>query len=71
MPDNNIDFELIGRNGDTVFLLRPTSPAGREWLDENITDKAMWFGGGVAIEHRFVADVLMAIAGDELEWRVA
>jgi hypothetical protein len=64
------DFEL--RNEFTIFVLRPLTDEGRDWINENIPENAMTWAGGVVIEHRYVADIIagvvdsgLTIAGDE------
>jgi hypothetical protein len=58
------DFTLSG--GGTIYLLRPITDAARDWVDQHIPDDAMWLGGQVAIEHRYVDDILDGITAEGL-----
>ena len=60
---NNADLVLGG--GGSVFLLTPHTDAGREWVAANLPDTLM-FGRGVAIEWRFVDDIVEGAQGDGL-----
>jgi hypothetical protein len=46
--------DLLVCGGGTVYLLFATSPAGESWLDEAHPRGRSWFGGGVAVEHRYI-----------------
>jgi hypothetical protein len=45
----------------SISTLVPRSDAGREWIEENLPDDAQWFGGGVAIERRYLSPILIGI----------
>jgi len=61
--------DLIVHGGGTVYLLRPTSMTGEAWIEENIDPDALWFGGGVVIEHRYIRDIVLGAISDGLEVR--
>ena len=65
MPTTDILFE----NHGSLFLLRPVSPAGQTWLDENIADDALTIGGAVACEIRYVEDIFLGAVGAGLVCR--
>jgi hypothetical protein len=46
----------------TIVLFRPLSEACRAWIVKNVNDEAMWFGGALAVEHRFAWDLAGAMA---------
>lgn len=46
-------------NHGTIALVRPLTPECRQWLDEN-TD-GTWFGGALAVEPRYVDDLLLGL----------
>jgi hypothetical protein len=58
------DFEV--QNEGSIFLLRPKTDAGREWIAANIDDDAPRFGGAVAVEHRYIAIVVEGAQADGL-----
>ena len=45
----------------TVYLLTPLTPPCWKWAKANI-DYESTFAGGIAIEHRFLGDVLRGLA---------
>jgi hypothetical protein len=47
-------------------LLRPVSPTGQTWLDENIADDAQVFGDAIAVEHRYIGAIAEGILADGL-----
>ena len=57
-PDFSIEGEGRFR---TVYLLRPLTPAGFEWVEEHIPDDAQCLGNAVAVEHRYIADIVADI----------
>lgn len=52
------DVIVSGPARSTVYLFRPVTDAAREWIEENVDPNAQWFGGAVAVEHRY-ADALI------------
>jgi len=51
----------------SVYLLRAESDAERTWIDEHISEDALRFGGGVAVEHRYIDDIVEGMLTDGLE----
>lgn len=56
-------------NHGSIWLLRPVSERGTLWLDEHTDPAATWFGGALAVEPRYVADILEGARNDGLEIR--
>ena len=46
----------------SIYLVRPETDAAREWLTEH-TD-GQWFGNALAVEPRYVVDLLDGLAND-------
>lgn len=59
-----IDFEV--RDEGTIWLLKPVTQAARDWIGAHIPDEALWFGGAIAVEHRYIDAILCGIGGDGL-----
>ena len=53
------DFSLSG--GGTVYLLHPHNPDAAAWIENYLPEDAMRLGGGVAIEWRYVDDIVDGI----------
>ena len=48
-------LDLVFENHFSLFLIRPVSPIGQLWLDENVGDEnTLTFGGAVVCEPRYV-----------------
>jgi hypothetical protein len=59
--------DISVENHGSIFLLRPTSPAGRSWLQENVIGKeTQLFGDAVVCEPRYVADIVFGARGEGL-----
>jgi hypothetical protein len=54
------DFVVIGNNGDTVFLLSPQTSEALLHLQEH-TGESSWLGDSLAVEHRYVCDIVSAL----------
>ena len=60
-----VDFTV--ENHGSIFLLQPLTPAAQTWIDENIPEDAQYLGSAVAVEHRYILDIVDGIQGDALE----
>jgi hypothetical protein len=61
------DFSIEGEGRFcSVYLLRPLTPAAFDWIEEHIPEDAQRLGNAIAVEHRFVADVVAGIQSDGL-----
>ena len=66
------DLIVYGAPCATVFLLRPVTSVGRDWIDDNV-EVVTRFGNGVAVEHRYIEDLTEGAKADGLTiaWRPA
>jgi hypothetical protein len=53
---DNPDF--IIENHGSVFLVRPTNEGAVQHLRENVQGDASWFGDALAVEHRFIENLV-------------
>jgi hypothetical protein len=58
--------DLLVSGGGTVYLLHPTSRRGRRWIADHIRDDAQCLGSAVAVEHRYIADIVTGAIADGL-----
>ena len=58
------DFSITGSG--TIYLLRPITDAAHDWVEQHIPDDAMWLGGQVAVEHRYVDDIVEGFTAEGL-----
>ena len=48
---------LVSGHG-SIYLVRPMSDAATAWIDENVQDDAQWLGPALAVEHRYILDLI-------------
>lgn len=58
--------DLYVQNEGSIFLLCPRSDAGQQWIEENIPDDAMSFGGAIVVEHRYIGAIVAGAQADGL-----
>lgn len=64
--DNNTKVvDVFIENHGTVFLFRPATAVGEDWLTEN-TD-GMWYGDALAVEHRYAQYLTQGLLDAGLE----
>jgi hypothetical protein len=56
------DFEVYG--GGTVYMLSPLNEPAKEFLYERLGDEAQFLGNAVAVEHRFISDIVEDLRGN-------
>jgi hypothetical protein len=66
MPKQKKSTDLLVADHGSIFLLRPITTAGRDWVGEHIPGDALWFGGALAVEHRFIRDICEGATCDGL-----
>lgn len=61
-----LDIELI--NGGSVFMLRPITNEGLEWLLQQVdTEPWQWSCGCLAVDHHYILDLIDGATDDGLE----
>lgn len=53
------DYTVTG--GSSIWLVRPENDAARQHLEENVEEEALWFGGSLAVELRYIGDLVLAL----------
>jgi hypothetical protein len=59
-----MDFQVI--NQGSIFLLSPCSAAAHDWVAEHISDDHQEWGGSIAVEPRYIGDIVAGIKADGL-----
>jgi hypothetical protein len=54
-----IDFVVRGEG--TIWLFNPLTPAAFQFLSEHIQEDAQYLGDSLAVEHRYVYDLLLGL----------
>ena len=69
MQDRTVHFEA--ENHGSIWLFRPLTPAANQWLNEHVhAEPYAYFGRAVAVEHRFIGEIVEGAANDGLRVRV-
>jgi hypothetical protein len=55
-----IDFAV--RDEGTIWLFTPLTPSALQFLSEHIQGDAQYFGDSLAVEHRYVNDLLLGLS---------
>lgn len=63
MPD------IRAENHGSIWLVHTPSPAGREWVSDNVAVQ-QWFGRAAVIEWRYMKPIIDGARGDGLEVEV-
>jgi hypothetical protein len=58
------DFQISG--GGTLYLLHPMSESAKQWVDEHLPKDALTLGEAVAVEHRYISNIVDGILEDGL-----
>jgi hypothetical protein len=61
------DFEISG--GGTVYLLHPLRPEAHDWVAGHLPADALHLGDAVAVEWRYVRNVIGGVIADGLRVR--
>lgn len=51
--------DFVVRDEGTIWLFTPVTPAAFDFLAEHIQSDAQYFGSSLAVEHRYVYDLLI------------
>jgi len=69
-PQSAPPLDLVFENHFSLFLIRPLSEAGQQWLDENVGDEnTLTFGGAVVCEPRYIENIFLGATADRLVCR--
>jgi hypothetical protein len=63
-PNSQPDVSI--ENHGSIFLFRTNTPAAAEWVSQNVQDDAQFFGDALVVEHRYAADLAVAMHRDGL-----
>lgn len=64
------DFFVTGEGPfTTVYLLHPLTDAAHEWVAEHLPEDAQRLGNAIAVEHRYIRDIVDGARNDGLAVR--
>jgi len=58
--------DIIVTNHGSIFLVDPRNVLATDWLKENVQEGAQHLGKKLAVEHRFIADLVNGMRNDGL-----
>lgn len=58
--------DIVVSDQGTLVLMKPTSPAGKWWLNKHLDPDAQKLGETVVIEHRYALDIIRGAQSDGL-----
>jgi hypothetical protein len=61
--------DFFVENHGTIFLLQPLTPVANSWIQENLPEDRLAFGGAVVVEHRYITDIVRGAMADGMEVR--
>lgn len=56
------DFEVYG--GGTVYMVSPLNATAKEFLYARLGEEAQFLGEAVAVEHRYIADLVTSLRSE-------
>jgi len=60
-PTEKPVFDFAVRDEGTIWLFTPQTAAAFDFLSEHIQEDAQYFGDSLAVEHRYVYDLLVGL----------
>ena len=62
MKQQHNDFQV--RNEGNIFMVYPKTDEAQQWVEENVgLEGWQWLGGGFAVDHRMIENLLDGMAG--------
>jgi hypothetical protein len=60
--------DIVVKNHGSIFLLRPISRSGREWIEQNIGEQNGFqpYWPTVVVEPRYIADIVSGMRAEDL-----
>lgn len=69
--ETKVDFLLYGKPHNTVWALSPQTPAAKAWVKEHVEKGALCLGDTIAVEHRYIDQLIEGLVNDGLTWQPA
>ena len=63
-------FDVELNDQGSIWLVTPMTPEAQDWISENVQVDAQFWGASLAVEHRFIGNLVDAIINDGLRVRV-
>ena len=57
--------DIIIRDEGSIFMVRPVSDAGKQWIDDNVpTEPWQWVEEAFSVGHRYITDIIDGMLAD-------
>ena len=63
---SEVETDFLVENHGSLFLFRPLTLAANFWIDQNLPEDRQTLGNAVAVEHRYIADIVRGAQADGL-----
>ncbi len=60
--------DLLVHGSGTIYTLHAVSRRGQRWIGQHIADDAPRLGTAIAVEHRFIRDIVLGARADGLRY---
>lgn len=68
-PNNATQIDVQVVNNGSLFAFHLFSESAREWVADNVSDEAQFFGNALMVEPRYAFDLATGMQNDGLEVR--
>lgn len=68
-PNNATNLDVHVMNHGSLFAFELLTSEAREWVDQNVSEDAQFFGGALMVEPRYAQDIAAGMQNDGLEVR--
>ena len=58
--------DVLIENHFTLILFRLLTPAANQWVEDNVSEDAQFFGGALVVEPRYARDLIDGLIADGL-----
>lgn len=66
---SEVETDFLVENHGSIFLFRSLTLAANSWIDQNLPEDRQTLGNAVAVEHRYIADIVSGARADGLTIR--
>ena len=63
-PTNTDSSHVVVEHHGSIAVVQPLTGAAREWIDEHVAADALWWGGGLVVEPRYLDNLLAGMRHD-------
>ena len=60
-PTEKPVFDFVVHDEGTIWLFTPLTPAASQFLSDHIHEDAQYFGPSLAVDHRYLYDLLVGL----------